>query len=94
VILSGVPQLTPDRRNEARRFITLVDALYDRRVNLIVGAAAPPEALYPTGEGAFEFQRTVSRLMEMQSRAYIEGPPRTGAAALEFTPFALTTDLI
>jgi cell division protein ZapE len=94
LILADVPQLTPDRRNEARRFITLVDALYDRRVNLIVGAAAPPEALYPGGEGAFEFQRTVSRLMEMQSRAYIESPPRTGAAAADFAPFALTTDLI
>jgi cell division protein ZapE len=93
LILADVPQLTPDRRNEARRFITLVDALYECRVNLIVGAAAPPEALYPMGEGAFEFQRTVSRLFEMQSRAYLETPPRTGAA-VEFAPFALTTDLI
>ena len=45
VLLSGVPRLTPDKRNQARRFITLVDALYDRRVNLIIGAAAAPEAL-------------------------------------------------
>jgi cell division protein ZapE len=94
VLLSGVPRLTPDRRNEARRFITLVDALYDRRVNLIIGAEAAPEALYPAGEGAFEFQRTVSRLAEMQSRAYFESPPLTGEAARGFTPFALTTDLI
>ena len=94
VLLSGVPRLTPDRRNEARRFITLVDALYDRRVNLIIGAEAAPEALYPAGEGAFEFQRTVSRLAEMQSRAYFESPPLTGEAAPGFTPFALTTDLI
>jgi cell division protein ZapE len=93
VLLSGVPRLTSDRRNEARRFMTLVDALYDRRVNLIVGAAAAPEALYPAGEGAFEFQRTVSRLAEMQSRAYFESPPLTDEAQ-GFTPFALTTDLI
>ena len=80
-MLSGVPRLTPDRRNQARRFITLVDALYDRRVNLVIGAAAPPDELYPAGEGAFEFRRTVSRLVEMQSRAYVESPPLTGAAA-------------
>ena len=94
VLLSGVPRLTPDRRNEARRFITLVDALYDRRVNLVIGAAAAPEALYPAGEGAFEFRRTVSRLAEMQTRAYFESPPLTAEAARGFTPFALTTDLI
>jgi cell division protein ZapE len=94
VLLSGVPRLTPDRRNQARRFITLIDALYDRRVNLIIGAEAAPEALYPAGEGAFEFQRTVSRLAEMQTRAYFESPPLTGEAAQGFTPFALTTDLI
>jgi cell division protein ZapE len=94
VILSDVPQLTPDRRNEARRFITLVDALYDRRINLIVGAAAAPDQLYPAGDGAFEFRRTVSRLMEMQTRAYVESAPLTGAAAQGFTPFALTTDII
>jgi cell division protein ZapE len=94
VMLSGVPRLTPDKRNQARRFITLVDALYDRRVNLVVSAAVPPADLYPTGEGAFEFRRTASRLHEMQSRAYVESAPLTGAAAQSFTPFALTTDII
>jgi cell division protein ZapE len=94
VLLSGVPRLTPDKRNQARRLVTLVDALYDRRVNLIIGAAAAPEELYPAGDGAFEFQRTVSRLMEMQSRAYFESPPVAGAAVESFTPFALTTDIV
>jgi cell division protein ZapE len=94
VILADVPRLTPDKRNEARRFITLVDALYDRRVNLIIGAAAHPQDLYPAGDGAFEFQRTVSRLMEMQSRAYIDSAKIEGAPAADFEPFALTTDII
>jgi cell division protein ZapE len=94
MMLSGVPQLTPDRRNQARRFVTLVDALYDRRVNLVMSAAVAPEELYPAGEGAFEFQRTVSRLHEMQSRAYVESAPHTEGAARSFVPFALTTDII
>ncbi len=77
VVLSGVPQLSPERRNEARRFMTLIDALYEHRVNLVVSAAAPPESLYPEGDGAFEFQRTASRLSEMQSAAYIDQPHLT-----------------
>jgi cell division protein ZapE len=93
LLLSGVPRLTPDKRNQARRFVTLVDALYDRRINLIIGAEAAPAELYPEGDGAFEFQRTVSRLAEMQSRAYVESPPLTGGRP-DFTPFALTSDLI
>ncbi|CAA7623846.1 cell division protein ZapE [Magnetospirillum sp. UT-4] len=71
LILSGVPLLGPDNKDEARRFVTLVDALYEHKVTLICSAAAPPEALYPTGIGAFEFQRTVSRLMEMQAEDYV-----------------------
>ena len=93
VILESVPALTREKHNEARRFMTLVDALYECKINLIVSADAEPMALYQAGEGAFEFERTASRLMEMQSRAYIETVPSTIAAA-DFVPFALTTDLV
>jgi len=71
VILVGVPVLGPENRNEASRFVTLVDALYEWRVKLLVAADAPPEGLYPHGDGRFEFDRTVSRLMEMQSADYL-----------------------
>ena len=71
VILVGVPQLSPDNRNEAARFVTLIDALYENKVKLFVTAAAEPEALYPDGDGAFEFERIVSRLREMQSTQYL-----------------------
>jgi cell division protein ZapE len=73
VILAGIPALGPERYNEAKRFNTLIDALYEARVNLVASAEVPPGDLYPGGEGNFEFQRTVSRLMEMQSAEYIEG---------------------
>ena len=73
--------------------MTLVDALYECRVNLVISAEAEPQMLYQTGDGAFEFERTASRLMEMRSQSYIETPPSTVAAA-DFVPFALTTDLI
>jgi cell division protein ZapE len=71
VILVGIPQLGRDMRNEAARFVTLIDALYENRVKLFATAAVEPEALYPAGDGAFEFERTVSRLMEMQSAEYM-----------------------
>ncbi len=71
VILVGIPRMGPDRRNEAIRFTKLIDALYEQKVKLFVTAAAPPEALYETGDGSFEFDRTVSRLMEMQSADYM-----------------------
>ncbi len=71
VILVGVPVLGPENRNEAARFVTLVDALYEWRVKLLIAADAPPERLYPAGDGRFEFDRTVSRLMEMQSADYL-----------------------
>lgn len=72
LILDGVPKLTPAQRNEAKRFVTLIDILYEQNRRLIVGADAAPEELYTEGDGTFAFERTVSRLMEMQSRDYIE----------------------
>jgi cell division protein ZapE len=71
VFLVGVPVLGPENRNEAARFVTLIDALYEYRVKLLVIAAATPDTLYMSGDGKFEFERTVSRLMEMQSQNYL-----------------------
>jgi cell division protein ZapE len=71
VIIVGIPQMGPDMRNEAARFVTLIDALYEMHVKLIATADAEPEALYDEGDGRFEFDRTISRLMEMQSDAYL-----------------------
>ena len=71
VILVGIPVMGPDRRNEAARFVTLIDSLYEHKVKLLAAADAEPGGLYPAGDGAFEFQRTVSRLIEMQSEAYL-----------------------
>lgn len=76
VLLSGVPQMTPAMHSEARRFTWLVDVLYDHRVKLIMSAETSPERLYTEGRMANEFQRTVSRLIEMQSREYMEQPKR------------------
>jgi cell division protein ZapE len=71
VIIVGIPKLGPEKRNEAARFVTLIDALYEHKVKLLAAADAAPTELYPGGDGAFEFQRTVSRLIEMQSDAYL-----------------------
>ena len=71
VIVADVPVLDALHDNEARRFIALVDELYDRSVNLIVSAAAPPPALYRGERLSFPFERTVSRLIEMQSEDYL-----------------------
>jgi cell division protein ZapE len=71
VIIRDVPVMGPERRNEARRFVTLIDALYEAKTKLILSAAALPQALYEKGDGAFEFERTVSRLIEMQSLGYL-----------------------
>jgi cell division protein ZapE len=72
LVLDAIPVLGPDDVNEARRFSVLVDALYEHRVKLVASAEAPPDALYRTGDGARAFERTASRLQEMQSQAYLE----------------------
>jgi cell division protein ZapE len=71
IILRGIPQLGADKRNEAARFVALIDALYEAKIKLVASAAAEPETLYPEGDGAFEFERTVSRLHEMRSTDYL-----------------------
>ena len=71
VIIVGIPMMTPERRNEATRFVTLIDALYEHRVKLLAAADAEPADLYPKGDGRFEFERTASRLEEMQSADYL-----------------------
>ncbi len=71
VILVGIPRMGPENRNEAARFVTLIDELYEHKVKLLAAADAEPAALYPAGDGAFEFERTVSRLIEMQSADYL-----------------------
>jgi len=72
VFLADVPKLTPARREEARRFVILIDALYEAHVRLIVLAEAQPSQLYPAGDGAFEFERTASRLEEMRSADWLQ----------------------
>jgi cell division protein ZapE len=74
VILDGIPKLRIEERNEARRFMTLIDALYEHRAHLIAAAADAPDRLYPSGDGAFDFRRAASRLIEMQSRGYLDRP--------------------
>ena len=71
IILVGVPRLGPENRNEAARFVALIDALYEHKVKLLAAADAEPDQLYPEGDGRFEFQRTVSRLEEMRSEDYL-----------------------
>ena len=71
LLIDHVPRLGAEQRNEARRFVVLIDTLYDEGVKLICSAAAPPEQLYESGDGADAFRRTVSRLHEMQSESYL-----------------------
>jgi len=67
LVIEDIPRLSRNNFNEAKRFVTLIDALYEARVQLIASAAATPEMLYVEGTGTFEFERTASRLREMQS---------------------------
>jgi cell division protein ZapE len=71
IVLEGIPKLRREQRDAARRFNIFIDTLYEAHGNLIASAAAPPQELYVQGDGSFEFQRTVSRLIEMQSADYI-----------------------
>ena len=73
VIMAGIPKLSAEKRNEAKRFMALIDALYEHKVKLICTAEVPAQELYTEGDGAFEFRRTVSRLIEMQSEGYLQG---------------------
>lgn len=71
VFLEDIPLLVPEKRDAAKRFNTLIDALYEADAKLVALAAGEPEALYPAGDGAFEFERTASRLQEMRSADYV-----------------------
>ena len=74
VILADIPRMSPDNQDKAARFVTMIDSFYERKVKFVCSAAAAPDKLYVEGDGAFEFQRTVSRLMEMQSPEYLVLP--------------------
>ncbi|MES1202448.1 MAG: cell division protein ZapE [Pseudomonadota bacterium] len=76
VLLEHIPKLTPAMREEAARFRTLIDALYEAKAKLVASADAEPDKLYPAGDQSFEFERTASRLMEMRSEAYLALPRR------------------
>jgi cell division protein ZapE len=85
LLLDRVPCMGPERRNEARRFATLIDVLYEARVKLVLSAEGAPETLYPSGDGAFAFKRAASRLNEMQSADYValaHAPPASAHKAL------------
>lgn len=73
LVLEDIPQMSPLNANEAKRFVTLIDTLYEGNVRLIASAQAEPEALYVSGTGAFEFERTASRLREMQGAEWGNG---------------------
>jgi cell division protein ZapE len=72
IIISKLPKLAPEQRNEARRLVALVDILYDSATQIIISADAPPEQLYAAGLHAREFERTASRLIEMQSEDWMD----------------------
>lgn len=79
VIMVAIPQFTQENNDEARRFITLIDTLYEHGVKFLCSAAVPPQSLYTGGEISFEFERTISRLMEMQSEDYLKRGHGEGA---------------
>ena len=77
LIIDGVPVLGKADRNEAKRFMMLIDALYEANANLIIAADVPPDQIYISGPHSFEFRRTASRIIEMQSLDYIKKPHRS-----------------
>lgn len=83
LVLGGVPMMSEENRNEAKRFITLIDVLYENRVKLVIAAAAEPDRLYQADHGreAFEFDRTASRLIEMRGEDYLALPHGRGSDA-------------
>jgi cell division protein ZapE len=82
VILSGIPQMSAAMSSEARRFTWLIDVFYDHKIKLIMSAAVEPDQLYTQGMLANEFHRTVSRIMEMQSREYMDSERRSEADSI------------
>jgi len=72
VMIENVPVMGPAQRDQAKRFVTLIDALYDAKVRVLISAEAEPDQLYQSGDGSFEFARTASRLTEMRSRRYLD----------------------
>ncbi|MEQ8588010.1 MAG: cell division protein ZapE [Thalassobaculaceae bacterium] len=74
IVIDGIPVMSDQIRDQARRFMMLIDALYERHTTLVCSAAAEPEALYAGSDWGFEFDRTVSRLMEMRSEDYVSRP--------------------
>ena len=83
VILSDIPRMSVAMSSEARRFTWLIDVFYDHKVKLIMSAEVPPEELYTEGTLANEFHRTVSRIIEMQSREYMDAERRLVADTLD-----------
>lgn len=82
VLLSAVPKMSAGMASAARRFVWLIDVLYDQRIKLVMSAECPPDELYESGAMAGEFHRTVSRIAEMQSREYLQAPRRGLAGSL------------
>ena len=78
LLVDRAPKMTPMMREEAARFRTLIDELYQAKTKLVISADAPAQSLYPEGDQSFEFERTVSRLMEMQSADYLGAAHEAG----------------
>jgi cell division protein ZapE len=81
VFIDRIPKLGPKQRNEAKRFVTLIDAIYETKTKLVASADAAPNELYVEGDGAFEFERTASRLIEMRSKDYLAEARKSAAEA-------------